>query len=278
VPKGKEATARERLTIGEIGNLPNVLRGTRSGVVVATTDQGNLARLLVVPALRKPPGGEGEPAPILVLERFETFEAPRATSRLARGRDLILFDGFRLDLDSGQVVPEGQGGDVQFLASGEGGPRLVALDKARLYTLAKSPLGDAPEPGRPSAGRAVLPGDFAGRYRLFANGQWSGTLELKVEDKGVVAGSFRSDQTGTSYKVTGQVAADAPQKVLFEAEMPRTRLAFTGYLWTEGKGAMAGTVSLLGRDFGFFALRDGGRFAPEGADAGPLEPHKDAKP
>ncbi|MEO6812134.1 MAG: biopolymer transporter ExbD [Isosphaeraceae bacterium] len=268
LPASPDANLRERLTVGEIAGLPNVLSDVRSSPVIVVTDQGNPARLLLAAALRKPQGGEGNPLPILVLERFETFEAPKATTRLARGRDLLLFDGFQLDLDSGQIVPEGQGGDVQFVVKGDGGPRLVPLGKAKLYTLSKSPLADVKAPKGPSAGRSVLPGDFAGQYRFYGNGQWSGMLTLTIDGREAF-GSFRSDQTGTTYKVTGHVAVDAPQKLFFEIQFPRSRLGGTGYLWTEGKGALAGTVSLLDHEFGFFALRNGGRFQPEAGDSEP---------
>src|SRR5947209_1091735 len=83
-------------------------------------------------------------------------------ARRARGKDLILFDGFQVDLDSGQVVPEDQGGDLQFRAKGEGGPRLLGLGKAKLYTLTKAPILESAADARPTLGRAVLPGDFAG--------------------------------------------------------------------------------------------------------------------
>jgi hypothetical protein len=278
VPRSKDATPREQLTIREMDALPSVLRESRSALLVATTGQGNFARLLVSLALRKAPGSDREPEPVLVLERFDTFEAGNLANRLARGKDLILFDGFRVDLDSGQVVPEDQGGDLQFQfpAGGEGGPRLLALGKAKLYTLAKAPILESAASARPSIGRAVLPGDFAGRYRLFANGQWSGVLDLKVDPSGAVSGRFRSDLNGAAYPVSGQVAADVPHKVAFTVKFPRTRQDYEGYLWTEGKGALAGTLTMLDRAFGFFALREGGRFAPEGEDVGPLTGHKEA--
>jgi hypothetical protein len=82
----------------------------------------------------------------------------------------------------------------------------------------------------------------------------------------VITGRLRSDQTGQSYPVTGQVAADHPEHVQFDVQLPRSRQEFDGYLWTEGKGAIAGTLRLLEREYGFFAIRDGGRFAPEDAD------------
>lgn len=267
VPRSADARRRDALTIAELGALPNVLPGARSPIVVVKTDEGNPARLMLAPALRKPPGGRGEPVPILVIERLDTFEAGPATRRLARGRDLILFDGFRLDLDSGQVVPEGQGGDVQFVASGEGGPRLIVLKPAALFTLEKSPLPGAAEAARPSAGRAVVKGDFAGVYRLYANGQGTGRLELKVDEAGVVSGRLRSDQTGGTYKVTGQAAGDPPNKVRFAIDLPRTRPEYDGFLFVEGKGAIAGTFLLLDRTFGFFAVREGGTLAPDDDDA-----------
>ena len=272
IPRSKDASARERLTVGEIDALPNLLRESRSALLVATTDRGNFARMLVFPALRKATGSDRdrEPVPVLVLERFDTFEAGNLTTRLARGKDLIIFDGFQVDLDSGQVVPEDQGGDLQFLARSDGGPRLVTLGKAKLYTLARAPTLATAAASRPSIGRTVIPTDFDGRYRLFANGQWSGTLELKVGPDGVVSGRFRSDLNGTAYPVSGQVAAEIPHKITFRVKFPRTQQDFEGYLWTDGKGALAGTLTMLDQAYGFFALREGGRFAPEGDDIGPL--------
>lgn len=269
--KGQDAQPHDQLTTTEIGNLTPVLRGLRSAVILAKTDQGNPARLIVSPALRKPADGKGDPLPILVLERFDTFEAGPATTKVARGRDVILFDNFRYDLDTGQVVPDGQGGDLQFVAKGDGGPKLVTTGGAKLFTLSKSPVAASGTSGQPSTGRAILPNDFAGRFRLFANGQWSGALELKVADHGVVTGRFQSDQTGTSYPVTGQVGPESPERIHFAITFPRSRQEFDARLWTEGKGAMAGTVSLLNNEYGFFALREGGRFAPEDAQAGTLE-------
>ncbi len=268
--KGPDASAKARLSVGEIGAMPALLRDSRSALVVASTDRGNPARLLLVPELRKPVSGASEPIPVVVVERLDAFDAADPSTRLASRRDVVLFDGMPIDLDSGQVVPEGQGGDLVFRASGEGGPRLESVGPAKLFTLAKSPVVEDPRAPRPTPGRTVVPGDFAGRYRLFANGQWSGTLDLKVEPRGVVTGKFRSDIHGTTYPVTGQVATDAAQKVRFAISFPRTRQEFEGYLWGEGKGAMAGTASLLERTFGFFALREGGRYAPEGLGAGPL--------
>jgi hypothetical protein len=270
VPRSKDATPHEGLTLREIDALPTLLRDARSPLLIATTDQGNFTRILVTPAFRKSAGGEGKPVPVLVLERFDTFEGGNIGTRLARGKDLLLFDGFQVDLDSGQVVPEGQGGDLKFVVGEKENPRLIALGKAKLYTLSKAPAVAMTESPRPSSGRAVIPTDFTGRYRLFANGQWSGTLELKVDREGAVSGRFRSDLNGTSYPVEGRAAADVPQKITFTITYPRTRQDFDGLIWTDGKGALAGTLTMLDRAYGFFAIREGGRFAPEGEDVSAL--------
>src|SRR6266550_7930481 len=61
LPKSKDAKGHPSLTMGEIDALPRVLRDSRSAFLVARTGPGNLARLLVSPALRKTPGGPGAP-------------------------------------------------------------------------------------------------------------------------------------------------------------------------------------------------------------------------
>ncbi len=268
IAKSADATKRDHLSISDLGNLPNVLEGSRSPLIIVKTDEVNPARLLVSPALRKPPGGQGEPVPILVIEKFDTFEAGPATRRIARGRDVILFDGFRLDLDSGQVVPDGQGGDIQFLATGEGGPRLVALKPATMYTLTKSPLAKEIKANQPTSGRTIAKSDFSGLFRLYANGQTSGRLELQVEEGGAVNGRFRSDQTGGAYKVTGQAGGESANKIRLAIEFPRTRQEFDGFLFVEGKGAITGSFLLLDKPYGFFAVRDGGTLVADGEDVG----------
>ena len=263
-------TVQSSLTTADIGAMPSLLRDTRSALVLAE-DRPGQPRATLAP--RRVPQAERRPRradPGRRLERLDGSTPPARSTRLATRRDVVVFDGFQVDLDTGQVVPEGQGGDVVFRVKGEGGPRLETVGGARLYTLAKAPTLDTPKAPQPTPGKTVLPGDFAGRYRLFANGQWSGTLDLKVEGRGVVTGQFRSDLHGTSYPVSGQVATDVASKILFAVKYPRARQEFEGYLWAEGKGAMAGIASIAERPIGFFAIREGGKYAPEGAEVGPL--------
>ena len=264
--RGPDLLTRPNLTVADIAAMPSLLRDTRSALALARTDQGNPARMLLRVELNKPVGGQGEPIPVVVFERLDTFDAADPSAQLASRREIVLFDRFLLDLDTGQVVPEGQGGDLIFRVDGELGPRIEPVGVARLFTFAKPPALDDAKVPRPTPGKLVVPADFAGRYQLFADGQWSGMLELKVEEKGAIVGQFRSDRHGTTYPVSGQVSADVAKKVFFAIKYPRARQEFEGYLWAESKGAIAGVASLNERPAGFFAIREGGRYAPESSD------------
>ena len=252
---GATAKGHERLTVVQIEALPRAFRDERSAFLVVKTGQGNFARVLVSQALRKPPGGAGAAVPVLVLERFDTFEPGKGSSRVAKGAGVLLFDGFRVDLDAGQVVPDDQGGDLVFAAKGAGGPTLQAVGGASLITFNAPIPADPTRPG-PSPGRAIVPADFAGRYRLQADGRWSGLLELTTGEGRAVTGRFRSEANGTSYEVKGEVVADSPRKLVFSVKFPRVEQEYEAYLFTEGKSALAGTFKASGGEFGFFAVRE----------------------
>ncbi len=256
-----DARTRTHTALGfrELEALPSVLRDTRSALLIVKTDQGNLAQLLVSPGFRKRPGGKGPLVPLLLVERFEVFEAGNPGSRLARGKNLMLFSGFQLDLDTGLVVPEGLGGDLVFTARGDEDGTISSLGPARISTLERPPALATTAPGIPSEGRVVRPADFSGRFRLAANGQWSGLLELAVDPAGSVSGSFQSDVSGSAYPVTGKVDPQLHQKVQFAIQFPRARQDYQGVLWTEGKHVVAGTLTMLGHEFSFIAVREGSR-------------------
>jgi hypothetical protein len=265
-----DAHRHTSLSLRELEALPAVLRGESAALVIAQTDQGNLAKMLVSLGMRKrkPSEQQGQLVPVLILERYETIDAGDHRSIKARGKELMLFDGFQFDLDTGQVVPPGLGGDILFSTLGPDGPKLTALNKDHLYVFDK-PLPAPPSaPGRPSTGRIVQPGDYAGRYHLIANGQWSGTLDLTVDAAGTVSGRFLSDLNGSVYAVTGQVAVEAPRKIAFDVQFPQARQSYEGLLWSEGKNAFAGTLSMLDRPYSFVAIRDGTSLGPEGINLG----------
>jgi hypothetical protein len=258
-----DAHTRASLTLAELDNLPEVLPRARAAFLLVKTDEGNAAKLLVSSGLRKPKPGAKPPAlvPVLVLERLETLDGTKYLSFKARGKEIVLFGEFAFDLDSGQVVPEGMGGDIVFTAAGGDGPRLVTLGDARLCTFDRSVLPPAVARGRPSSGRTVEPGDFAGSYQLFANGQWSGKLEIEIKEGTEVAGRFRSDLNGSVYPVSGTVAADKPQRIGFTIQFPRAEQVYDGLLWTEGKNVIAGNLAMLERPYSFVAIRDGASLA-----------------
>jgi hypothetical protein len=262
---GPGVRAHSSLSFRELDALPTILRDERSAFVIVRTDQGNLAKILVTAGLRKhkPSQKDGPLAPVLLLERFETISAGDRRSLASKGKDVMLFDGFQFDLDAGQVVPEGFGGDIVFSARAPDEPRLAAVGESLLYTLEKRPVVLESATVKPSAGRGVVPGDFAGRYSLTANGQWSGTLELDVDGTGVVSGRFRSDRNGSSYPVTGKVAGDFAQKIVFSIKFPRARQDYEGLLWTEGKNAIAGSLVMLDHPYSFIAIREGTSLGPK---------------
>jgi hypothetical protein len=267
LPRRADTRSRAAITLRDLEALPPVLRGERAALVLAQTDQGNLAKLLVSGGFRrrKPEENASELIPVLILERFETLNGGDRRSFTARGKDVALFDGFQFDLDAGQVVPEGMGGDLAFSARAAEGPSLTGLGKNRLFTIEKPLSLSAPSAGKPSSGRAVLPGDFAGRFLLVANGQWSGSLDLAVEAAGDVTGHFRSDLNGSVYAVSGKVAAEVPQRIDFTIQFPRAKQSYQGLLWTEGKNVFAGTMTMLEHPYSFVAIREGAKLAPEGA-------------
>jgi hypothetical protein len=243
------------LDFRELEALPAVLHDRRAALILVRTDQGNRAKMLVSPGFRK--SAAGTLIPVLAVERFEVYDGSKPASRLAHGHDLNLFPGFQLDLDTGQIVPDGLGGDIVFTARGEKDGAIRPAGPARLATVSRPPDLARPSPGRPSEGTVPRPGDFSGRFRLIANGQWSGLLVLAVDSSGAVSGTYASDASGSVYPVTGKVDQDVRQKIRFTIEFPRSSQNYQGILWTEGKNVMTGSLTMLGRDFGFLAVREG---------------------
>jgi biopolymer transport protein ExbD len=259
--------AHQALAFRDLEALPPILGDTRASLLLARTDQGNLARLLVAPAFRKRPTpgdgaaeprkSRGELVPILLVERFDVFDGGHPSSRVSQGQDLMLFPGFQLDLDSGQVVPEGMGGDLQFSAVDSEDGRLSPLGPARLATLEKRPPLPSPTALQTTDAKPVGPADLAGRFRLVADGRWTRLLQLSVDASGAVTGRFRSDSSGSDYPVTGKVDSNAPSKIQFIIQFPRSRQDFAGNLWSAGKQVISGSGSMQNREFGFVAVREG---------------------
>jgi hypothetical protein len=269
IPQRFETAGTGHLSVRTIESLPEVVRGERSALIIARTGEGNLAKLLVSTGLRRrtAAGNEKVLVPVISLDRFETIDRGDRVTRKARGREIVLFEGFEFDLDTGQVVPAGFGGDIAYSSRGASGPELAALGESRLYAIDRPlPISGA-SPGVPSAGPAVLPSDFNGRYSLVANGHTSGALELAVAADGAVSGRFRSDRNGSVYPVTGKVPADLTRRIEFEIKFPRSRQVYEGLLWTDEKNVFAGTVQILDHPYSFIAVREGASLVPEPIDA-----------
>lgn len=259
--KGEGVKTRPSLNFKDLEALPPALADSRLPFFVVKTGQGNYARVIATPALRKPAEGAKDAIPVLVLDRYDTFEPGKSGSRLAKGVNVLLFDHFQIDLDSGQIVPPGQGGDLEVIKEGDSGLTLKPLGDSTITTFA-SPIKRPADSSGPSPGKAILPGDFAGRYKLHADGRWTGLLELQVGDDRQISGRFRSESNGTTYPVNGQIAADSPHKAHFTIKFPRTEQEYDAYLWTQGKNVLAGSFIMTERTFGFFAIREGTEVTP----------------
>ena len=129
-----------------------------------------------MPKARRWPKGQAGTVPVLVLERFDTFELGKRGSRVARGAGLILFDGFQLDLDAGQVVPAGRGA-TGVPREGNARPALKTLGEAALFTLSKPIAPNAAgAPARRPARRsspATSPADTASRPTAVGRASWN---------------------------------------------------------------------------------------------------------
>jgi hypothetical protein len=106
---------------------------------------------------------------------------------------------------------------------------------------------------RPAGQDGVTLDDFAGAWRIDADGRWTGEWELNVAD-GRVTGTFVSDESKNRYDVTGQAGA-LPHQAKLEVFLANAQMQIDAYLWTKDQSKMAGTLTLAGRKFGFVATR-----------------------
>lgn len=244
----QKAEPAAELSQKEAAEIKVLGAGLTSPCIVVKTEAGNLAKALVSWGLRK---GTGKPVPVLMLERYVTYDAQRPGVALASGKGVMLFAGFTFNFDIGQVVPEGQGGDVVFTPARS----IQASGEARLYRLESSAL--PPPSASPAAEEheGVLPQDFTGTWKVNADGRWLGTWDLTVDEKGNVSGEYLSDDTQSSYKVIGKVDA-IPHRMALVVELVNADQDYEAYLWTTDKSTIAGTTTLADRTFGFYAVRE----------------------
>jgi hypothetical protein len=252
VPTAAGVLTLKKLTPALMVERAGVLPGTSGALVVVRTNEGRLSKLLVQPARQKLQ--DKSSAPILLIDRFVTYQHGEERTVVAAGSNVRLFDGFQFNLDMGQVVPPSVGGDLRFVSAG-GRVFVEPVGKAALFLVTR-PLPDS----SPQKTEKVTIGSkfearyFDGTYKLFDDGRRSGTLHLKVLAGGDVQGSYYSDKDGQKYEVSGKVG-EPPQAIEFTITYPRTRQVFTGLMFTGDGRAITGSSFLQERKAGFYALR-----------------------
>ncbi len=245
-----DQTGLAELSQQQAGKLKLLGAGIDQPCVIIKTDEENWAKALLTWGFRK---GAEKPVPVLLIERFVTYQGERANQTAAVGKSVMLFPGFQFNFDIGQVVPDGQGGDVEFTSKGV----LKPIGDARIYVLNGSqlpPPAAGARPHDPLDHEGVIPRDFAGTWRVSTDGRWNGTWEITVDDEGTVRGQFVSDDTQSSYPISGKTSG-LPHHAHLNVTFANSTLGIEAYLWTKDKSALAGTATLAGREFGFYALR-----------------------
>jgi hypothetical protein len=250
--EGKNVKEIKQLTPNEIIDHDRVLPGISSAFLIVRTNGDRLAKLLVQAARQRVEAEKS--VPILYIERFVTYKEAEEQTRHAEGKNLSLFEGFRLGLDMGQVVPAALGGDLRFVVEGNK-VHVEPVGKAKLYLVTKHDPAIVPKKaGKFVMGNKFDPKYFAGSFQLHDDGRRSGKLVLKVDDEGGVTGSYYSDKDGQKYDVQGKIGT--PQYAIeFRVKFPRSEQVFKGMLFTGTGKAIAGTSRLAERDAGFYAVR-----------------------
>ncbi|GAB4151556.1 MAG: hypothetical protein Tsb009_27000 [Planctomycetaceae bacterium] len=238
-----------QISLKEAGRLKSLSPDLSSHCLVIKTNDGNLTKALVAWGFRR---GPEKLIPVLLIERYVTYRGENGNVSVATGKDVMLFAGFAFNFDIGQVVPEGQGGDVRFTEKSV----IEPIGKAQLFGINGSQL-PAPKKGatgNPLDHDGVLPRDFAGIWNISVDGRWEGTMRLTVERNGRVTGTYTSKNSKSTYKVTGRVAA-LPHNLKLRIMLDNTTQTVDAFLYTESKSKMTGTATLAGRKFGFHATR-----------------------
>ena len=220
-----------------------------SPCIVVKTDEDNWAKALVTWVFRKTKDGR---IPVVLIERYTTYRGDRENLTTASGKDVMLFPGLGFNFDIGQVVPAGLGEDIQCIDQGTLKP---GKDSA-LYGLdgpaTPEPENDSKYPD-PESHSGVLPTDFAGAWDINIDGRWQGRWELDVDGRNI-HGKFVSGDTKSVYELGGKITA-IPHNAKLEIELAAAAQTVDAWLWTSDKSAMAGTVIMVDRKVGFYAVR-----------------------
>jgi hypothetical protein len=239
----KEFTERDA---AKLKPLSADLEGT---CLVVETNRGNLAKVLVSWGFRKQPMTD-KPIPVLMLDRFVTYERDKGDSTVANGKNIMLFPGFEFDFDLGQVVPAGFDADVQLTDKAV----LRPLNSVKLHGVDGSKLPKIEAASAKRDVNVITPEDFSGVWQVDGDGRWIGEWDLIVNAQGDVTGKFLSAETQASYPITGEIGG-VPNQIKLQVQFNNATQLIDAYLWTKDKSKIAGSFSLSDRKFGLMATR-----------------------
>jgi hypothetical protein len=252
--EGKNVKEVKRLTAAMIVDNDAVLPRTTSAFLVVRTNGDRYAKLLVQAGKQRV--GKDKALPVLIVNRFVTYKEGEEQAVQASGKEMSLYDGFRLSLDLGQVVPAEVGGDLRFVVK-DGKTYTEPLGKAKLYVVTKHDPKVVPKKaGKFVMGEKFEAKHFNGTYKLHDDGRRAGKLVLKVgEDSKEVTGWYYSAKDGSKYEVKGKVGVPA-HSIELTVKFPRTEQVFKGMLFTGDGKAMAGTSKMVEREAAWYATRE----------------------
>ena len=243
-------TAQTEFTQAQATKLKPLARDVESTCFIVETNGGNLAKVLVSWGFRKQPQTE-KPTPVLMLDRFVTYEQGRGDTSIANGVNVMVFPGFQFDFDLGQIVPAGFGADIELTDKGV----IRCLDSVKLYPVNGSqlPVVEEVAPIKKNA-ELIQPEDFTGIWKVDGDGRWVGEWDLNVNEQGQATGKFLSAETKSSYPIVGQIGS-VPHQIRLQIQFNNAIQVVEAYLWTKDKSKLAGSFSLAGRKFGISATR-----------------------
>jgi hypothetical protein len=251
VPAAAGVQVLKQATADILGAHDRTVPGISGTLLVVQTNDGRFSKLVVQAAQQKL---ARDTVPILLIDRYVTYREGQERAVHASGTNVVLFGGFHLNLDIGQIVPAGLGADVRFVVEGDKS-YVEPLGSAKLYLVTK-PLPEAapPKSAKLVIGETFEPRYFNGTYKLQDDGRRSGTLTLHVADNGEITGSYYSDRDGQKYEVNGKLGSTR-HAIQFTIRFPRTVQEFHGWLFTGNGKALAGYSRMQEREAGFYALR-----------------------
>ncbi len=244
----------DELSIKQLTEADGRLAGISGTLLIAKTNQGRWARILISQARQKIDAEKS--VPILLMDRFATCMDGEDRALVQSGKDVRLFAGFRFSLDLGQVVPPEMPADFEIAS--DGNQLKIKKQKGASLWIVKKEIALV-KPVKPSAIDPTKPFGahwFTGHYRLFDDGRRMGRLEIESDKEGNLSGALFSDKDNKRYELFGKVAMPN-HTAQFTVRFPRSEQFFQAWLFTGDGSALAGTTRFGERETGFYAIRVG---------------------